>query len=133
MRSAAAVHSLALSPEAVDMARQLAEPDGKVVFELHPLCNSTETWSSRDPYDRTRETSTADPVRQLLTYGLAEVAQCSPPFVLRNGWGDDILHPWQIVLTERGRAWLADGASTRIQPPMRLPGRRARRLMRRAA
>lgn len=123
MRSAAAVQNLALSPDAVAMARQLAAPDGKVVFDLHPLSNSADTWTSRDPIDRARETSSADPVRQLLTYGLAEVAPLSPPLSLVNGWGEKKPHPWQIVLTDRGRAWLQEGASMRIDPPVSGPRR----------
>lgn len=130
MRSAAITTSLALSADAVAMARQLADPDGKVVFSTHPLKNEPDPWTVRGQHQYG-----ADPVRQLLTYGLASVAPCVPVHKVDDPWEESGFraYPWQIVLTRRGRAWLDEGASTRINPPMSVPGRRARRMMRRAA
>jgi len=127
MRSAATTTSLALSPDAVAMARQLAEPDGKVVFSTHPLKNEPDPWTVRG-----ERQYGADPVRQLLTYGLAAVAPCD--MKIDDPWEESgyRVYPWQIRLTERGRAWLDGGASTRISPPMSVPGRKARRMMRAA-
>lgn len=121
--------SLKLSAEAVAMARQLAEPDGNVVFEGHPLRNTPDNWivgvsdakSAKDGWFK------VDPYRQLLAYGLAEIIKRDKPHIEADPWTRARREFWwAIVITERGRAWLADGAPRTIQPPAYNPGRRAR-------
>jgi len=112
--------SLTLSPDAVAMARQLAEPDGHIFFDRHPLSNVPDPWrvSGREVTDGHPGLHGVDPYRQLLAYGLAEVAPCEPPYIVRDEWtGARLPHPWSVVLTERGRAWVAGGCRLDIEAP----------------
>lgn len=114
------VSDLCLSAAAAAMARQLAEPDGRVVFEQHPLTNEPVRWSvgAHDLTTGHDGRFVVEPYRQLLAYGLAEIVPCEPPYVVTDDWtGRRLSHPWAIVLTERGRAWVADGCRLGIEPP----------------
>jgi hypothetical protein len=122
------VSDLRLSAAAIDMARQLAEPDGRVVFDRHPLSNEPLRWGveARDlTLGHAGRFAAVDPYRQLLAYGLAEVAPCDPPYVVVDEWTRErITHPWSVVLTERGRAWVERGCPGDVRPPTSAPGRR---------
>jgi hypothetical protein len=106
-------NQLAVTPGAAAMARQLAEPDGKVIFTEHPLSNSVARWAVHGDGAR----GSADPIRQLLAYGLGEIAAITPPLIERDDWGNPERFDWQIVLTERGRSWVRAGYPLDIQPP----------------
>jgi hypothetical protein len=101
---------LRLTRAAVDMARQLAEPDGRVVFTRHPLTNQPDAWAVGG--SRTHQ---GLPHRQLLAYGLVEVAPCAPPYVVHSPSGP-IAHPWAVVLTDLGRTWVRMGCPMNIRP-----------------
>jgi hypothetical protein len=116
--AARTVTDLRLSPAAVAMARQLALPDGKVVFTRHPLTNQPDAWSVGGGRQHQ-----GLPYRQLLAYGMAEVAAHEPPFLTVNAFGPPTPHPWQVVLTERGRAWVVAGCPVDVAPPMMRPKR----------
>ena len=119
--------SLRISLPARQMARQLAAPDGMVVFVDHPLANARQGWSVTD--DRQGGALfEIDAWRQLLAYGVGEIAPIEPPLVDIGG-----PYRWQIRLTDRGRDWLKAGAPLDIQPPASLPSRRGRAIMRRMA
>ncbi len=127
LRHAHTVADLRLSPDAVAMAQQLAEPDGRVVFDRHPLSNEPLRWGvSRGHDEQPGGLFAVEPYRQLLAYGLAEVAPCQPPYMVRDDWeGTWTAHPWSIVLTDRGRAWVDDGCRRDIEPPASGQRRRA--------
>lgn len=115
------VSDLRLSPAAMAMARQLAEPDGRVVFDRHPLSNEPLRWGV-GAHDLTAghdgRFAAVDPYRQLLAYGLADVAWCDPPVVAVDDWtGERISHPWEVTLNDRGRAWVGRGCPLDIVPP----------------
>ena len=113
------VSDLRLSAAAIAMARQIAEPDGRVVFAEHPLRNTPGEFTVGAGRDRKPGGIWGpDPYRQLLAYGLAEIAPCAPPYIVVDDWTRErITHPWSVVLTERGRAWVEAGCPEDVRPP----------------
>lgn len=122
--AARTVTDLHITPAAIDMARQLAD-DGKVVFVRHPLTNQPDAWSVGGRQHQ------GLPFRPLLAYGLAAIAAHEPPYLAVGPLGA-VAHPWQVVLTDAGRTWVAEGCPTNVKPPrMAKRARPVARMMRR--